>query len=138
MKITSYYPVLATADVAATQRFYEKFFGFAPRYVSDWYVHLGHPAHEFVGLALIAKDHETIPASGRTAAAGLLVNFEVDDVDGEYARLVAAGAPVLLPLKDEAFGQRHFIVQAPDGVMIDVVKPIPPTAEFAGGYVGGV
>lgn len=137
MQITSYYPVLATVDVAAAQRFYELHFGFTARYASDWYVHLAHPENEFVALALVDKDHETVPPAGRTPAAGLLVNFEVEDVDGEYRRLVDAGVEVLVPLRDEAFGQRHFILRGPDGVMIDVIKPIAPTAEYAGGYIDG-
>ena len=35
-----------------------------------------------------------------------------------------------MPLRDEAFGQRHFITADPNGVLIDVIKPIPPTAEY--------
>jgi catechol 2,3-dioxygenase-like lactoylglutathione lyase family enzyme len=134
MKITSYYPVLATADVAGARAFYERHLGFVARYVSDWYVHLGHQDRDDVALALVAKDHATVPVRARAAAAGLLINFEVDDVDAEYERLTKAGVEVLLPLRDEPFGQRHFIFQGPDGVLVDVVKPIPPTAEFAGGY----
>ena len=34
----------------------------------------------------------------------------------------------------EAFGQRHFITADPNGVLIDVIKPIPPSAEFAANY----
>ena len=34
----------------------------------------------------------------------------------------------------EAFGQRHFIPADPNGVLIDVIKPIPPSAEFAANY----
>ena len=137
MAITSYYPVLATADVPATARFYETMFGFVPRYVSEWYVHLGHSEHETVALAVVAKDHETVPPSGRVPAQGLLVNIEVDNVDAEYGRLMRAGAEIVVPLKDEPFGQRHFIVRAPDGVLVDVITPIPPTAEFVAAYVTG-
>ena len=34
-------------------------------------------------------------------------------------------------LRDEPFGQRHFITEDPNGVAIDVIKPIPPTPEYA-------
>jgi uncharacterized glyoxalase superfamily protein PhnB len=135
--ITGYYPVLATADVAAAASFYETYFRFVPRYVSEWYVHLGHPDHEAVALALVAKDHDTVPPVGRVAAQGLLVNFEVEDVDAEYARLVQLGADVVLPLRDEPFGQRHFIVRAPDGVLVDVITPIPPAEIYASNYLAG-
>jgi len=137
MRITSYYPVLATADVPGAQRFYQDLFGFSPRYVSDWYVHLAHPSHAWIALALVAADHETVPLAGRIPARGVLVNFEVDDAATEYERLSSAGVRVLVPIKDEAFGQRHFIIEGPDGVMIDVIEPIPPTEEFAAAYIGG-
>jgi hypothetical protein len=42
--------------------------------------------------------------------------------------------PILLALRDEAFGQRHFITADPNGTLIDIIKPIPPTAEFAARY----
>ncbi|MNR60687.1 hypothetical protein D3C85_1822330 [compost metagenome] len=46
----------------------------------------------------------------------------------------AAGLPILLPLRDEAFGQRHFITVDPSGVMLDIIQPIPPSPEFAALY----
>ena len=45
--------------------------------------------------------------------------------------------PVLLPLRDEAFGQRHFITSDPNGVLIDIIKPIPPSGEFVAQYEAG-
>lgn len=59
-------------------------------------------------------------------------------MDAEYARLVTgAGLKLELPLRNEAFGQRHFIVAAPDGVLIDVITPIAPTASYAACYEDG-
>lgn len=49
----------------------------------------------------------------------------------------AAGLPILLALRDEPFGQRHFITRDPGGVLIDVVKPIEPSAEFLAQYQEG-
>ncbi len=40
--------------------------------------------------------------------------------------LRAAGLPILLDIRDEDFGQRHFITADPNGMLIDVIKPIPP------------
>ena len=131
MKSTSYYPVLMTDDVAGTAAFYVEHFRFQPMFDSDWYVHLQSSESKRVNLAILQGDHETIPAEGRGKTSGLILNFEVEDVDGVYERLEAAGLPILLPLRDEAFGQRHFITRDPNGVLIDVIKPIPPSAEFA-------
>ena len=73
----------------------------------------------------------------RKPVQGLLLNFEIDDVDAEYARLKAAGLSILRDIKSEDFGQRHFITHDPAGVMIDVIKVIAPTAEFAAQYADG-
>jgi catechol 2,3-dioxygenase-like lactoylglutathione lyase family enzyme len=134
MRITSYYPVLMVADVAATACFYRTHFGFEAAFEADWYVHLQHGAHPAVNLAIVKGDHETVPAEGRGRAGGLILNFEVDDVDVVHDRLRDEGLPVLLSLRDESFGQRHFITADPNGVLIDVIRPIPATAEFAAQY----
>lgn len=137
MKTTSYYPVIMTADVSATADFYIRHFRFTPAFESGWYVHLVSTEDDSVNLAILDGEHETIPAVGRGRASGLILNFEVEDVDAEFARVEAAGLPVLLTLRDEPFGQRHFITVDPNGVLIDVIKPIPPSPEFAAQYADG-
>ncbi len=138
VKVTSYYPVLMTADVAATADFYKTHFGFMPLFTSDWYVHLQMADEPSVNLAVLDSRHETIPAAARgQVAGGTLLNFEVDDPDAVHDRLKAAGLPILLPLRDEAFGQRHFITRDPNGVLIDIIKPIPPSGEFVAQYEAG-
>ena len=130
MKTTSYYPVIMTGDVAGTVSFYVEHFRFKPVFESDWYVHLTSKEDRRVNLAVLDGDHATIPEAGRGRGSGLLINFEVKDVDAEYERARAAGLPILLALRDEAFGQRHFITADPNGVLIDIITPIPPTGEF--------
>lgn len=137
MQINSYYPVIMTEDVDQTSRFWRDRFGFQTAFESDWYVHLTHAAGRDVNLAILQRDHGTIPSSARgRTAAGILINFEVDDPDALYAELRQQDLPILLELRDEPFGQRHFITADPNGVLIDIIKPIPPSAEFADHYVG--
>jgi hypothetical protein len=38
--------------------------------------------------------------------------------------------------RDETFGHRHFITADPNGVLIDIIKPIPPSAYHAASYAG--
>lgn len=130
MSWNSAYPVLLTSDVGATAAFYRNHFGYTVNFEADWYVSLQREEWE---LAVLDRDHETVPENHRgVSAAGLLINIEVDDVDAEYERLVTSGPlePVL-PIRSEDFDQRHFIVTAPDGVLIDVISPIEPAGEFA-------
>lgn len=134
MKSNSYYPVLMTGDVAGTAAFYVEHFQFRPLFTSDWYVHLQSAEDEGVNLGIVQGDHETIPEEARGRASGLLINFEVSDPDAVYERAMASELPILRTLRDEPFGQRHFITRDPNGVLIDVIKPIPPSAEFAKQY----
>lgn len=134
MKTTSYYPVIMTSDVAATAAFYRTHFGFVPLFEADWYVHLQSTADASVNLAILDYRHETVPEKARKSAQGMILNFEVEDPDAIYASAQKAGLPILVTLRDEAFGQRHFITEDPNGVLIDVIKPIPPSGEFASGY----
>jgi len=134
VKVNSYYPVVMTGDVAGTAAFWQAHFGFVPLFSADWYVHLQLESDPSVNLAVLDGQHSTIPAVGRGRVAGLLLNFEVEDPDAMHERLKAAGLPILLPLRDEAFGQRHFITSDPNGVLIDIIKPIPPTGEFVAQY----
>jgi catechol 2,3-dioxygenase-like lactoylglutathione lyase family enzyme len=134
MKITSYYPVLMVEDVRATADFWARHFDFPPLFEADWYVHLRSSNDASINLAVLRGDHDTIPATGRGRASGLLINFEVEDVDAVHARVAAEGLPILLPLRDEDFGQRHFITQDPNGVLIDIITPIAPSDAYAAQY----
>lgn len=128
------YPVLMTTDVKSTAAFYRRHFGYEVTFEADWYVSLRRDQSE---LAVLDSGHETIPTGYRgPAATGLLLNLEVDDVDAEWERLVQSGdLEALLPIRSEEFGQRHFIVAGPDGVLIDVITNIEPSEAYASQYI---
>ncbi|KKB86318.1 glyoxalase [Devosia limi DSM 17137] len=130
MKITGDYPLLLVRDVAPAAAFYERHLGFQRLFDSDWYVQLRSSNNAATELALIVYDHETIPESGRTPTTGLLLSFEVEDAAAEYAAAQASGLSILQPLRDEPFGQRHFIMADPNGVLLDIITPIEPDAEW--------
>ncbi|WP_223774346.1 VOC family protein [Streptomyces sp. 135] len=138
-KLGSFYPVIATRDVAAARDFYVRHFGFEATFEADWYVSLHRPDAPQYELALLDHTHPTLPEGHRTPVrGGLLLNFEVDDVDAEHRRLVGqAGLPEVLSLRTEDFGQRHFIVAAPDGVLIDVITVVAAGEEYAEQYTPG-
>ncbi|WP_410000907.1 VOC family protein [Vannielia litorea] len=78
-----------------------------------------------------ARPRDDSGTGARRGGGRVLLNFEVEDVDAVHARLKAAGLPMLLDLRSEEFGQRHFITADPGGVLIDVITPIPPSETFA-------
>ncbi|WP_420114420.1 VOC family protein [Pseudactinotalea sp.] len=122
-----------SGDVDAAASFYRDLIGFETTFETDWYVSLRLGEFE---LAILAHDHATVPAGYGGLPRGVIVNLEVSDVDAVHDRVAgAAEVDVVLPLRDEDFGQRHFIVAAPDGVLLDIIQPVAPSEDYAGAYV---
>ncbi|MEU1954753.1 VOC family protein [Nocardia rhamnosiphila] len=139
MALGSFYPVIGTTRIAQARDFYTRWFGFEIIFEADWYVSLRRTEGErYYELALLDPTHPTVPAGYRKPVQGLLLNFEVDDVDAEWERLIVRGGlRAELDIRSEDFGQRHFLLADPSGVLIDVITEIPPTAEYAGQFAAG-
>lgn len=132
--VNNHFPVLMVEKVKETAEFYASFFGMNVVFSSDWYVQLrsaGEVAHE---IAVMRWDHETVPESKRAMTSGVLMSFEVDDAANIHEKALAEGLPILLSLKDEDFGQRHFMTTDPHGNLVDVITPIEPSKEYADMY----
>ncbi|CAH0121727.1 MULTISPECIES: VOC family protein [unclassified Paenibacillus] len=140
MRTNSFYPVILTEKVALSAAFYKEHFGFEAVYEADWYVSMKLAQGEIpYELAILDATHHTVPAAYRQKAQGLILNFEVEDVDAEYRRLIVdRRLPLQLDLRDEEFGQRHFITSDPNGVLIDVIKIIPPSESESAQYIEAV
>ena len=137
MKISQFYPLIQTNAVEETAAFYRQNFGFKALFESDWYYHLQSETDATVNITVLKADHETIPEEARGVTKGMILSFEVEDVDAEDARLQGNGVPVVQTLQDEPHGQRHAIYRDPNGILIDVITPIEPSAEFLSGYADG-
>lgn len=139
MKLKSFYPVIGTKKVAETTKFYTTHFPFEIAFEADWYVSLiwnhGDSTDAAHQLAILDFEHPTVPEGFRKPMqGGLILNFEVEDVDAEYKRLTEAGLSLHLDIRSEDWGQRHFITSDPNGVLIDLIQLIPPSEEFAKMY----
>jgi len=56
---------------------------------------------------------------------GMYLTIEVDDVDKIYKKLKKNGLPIPIEIRDEPWGDRHFAIQDPNGISIDIVKYTP-------------
>lgn len=130
MRVSSLYPLLQVSNVAAVAAFYETHLGFSRIFTSDWYVQLRAEAEHPFEIAVIEKDHDSIPEAYRGQSRAIILSLYVDDAAQEETRLRAAGVPIVQSLRDEVFGQRHFIAASPEGVLIDVITPIAPDPAF--------
>lgn len=125
------FPDVPSARLPESRDFYVRLLEMEVVFDSDWYVLLRDPRRPRLQLAFVAHDHESLPAAFREPARGLLVTAEVDDVDAIHARARAMGAEIAQELRDEEFGQRHFMAVDPNGLLVDVYEPIP----FSDGFL---
>lgn len=130
MQTSSFYPLIQVADVDGTARFYETHLGFTRTYGLDWYVQLRAASEHPFELAIIAQDHDSIPATHQGPSRNVILSLYVEDAAAEHARMAAAGVTIAQPLRDEVFGQRHFIAVDPNGVLIDIITPIAPDPDW--------
>lgn len=52
-----------------------------------------------------------------------ILDFQVDDVDADYDRIVALGATVVMPPTTQPWGSRAMIFTDPDGNLVNVFSP---------------
>ncbi len=122
--VRSFYPGIVTARFYESWDFYTTHLGFRTVQENDAYVHLQHPT----GCQLALLRHETagdVPELvSATDGRGFWLGLKVDDADEMYARLAAAGVPVVSPPENKPWGERHFVVRDPNGVTIYVAHPL--------------
>lgn len=137
MKVTSFYPVIQSGKVSETAAFYTAYFGFEKVFEADWYVSLKLANSEIpFELAILDPAHSTVPEGHGASVNGLILNLEIEDADAEYERLIQiAKLPLLQDIRDEEFGQRHFITADPNGVLIDMIQVIPPSEAYSEQYL---
>jgi len=135
--VRSIYPVLMTEKLNESAAFYKTYFGFTETFSSDWYISLSHP--DGGELALIDAAHESMPAHYRSPAKGMILNIEVEDATHMYKAIQEQNSGIIvMALRDEAWGQRHFMVEDPNGIPVAVIEIIPPSEKFQKNYNEGV
>lgn len=127
---SSVYPVLCCRDLDQNRDFYCTLLDLEVMFECGWYTALACRGGRHQQLALVLPDHPSVPEPFGVDPAGVLVSFEVDDVDAVHDRAARADLEIALSLRDEEFGQRHFMTVDPNGLLVDVIQVIPPTAAF--------
>lgn len=121
MQISSSAVSLNVEDVTASSAFLVEHFGFREQMAADGFASL---AREDAGMNVVflRRGLESLPADQRDdRAAGLILAFVVDDLEGELARLRAEGVAITMPLIEEEWGERAFQVRDPNGVIVQLV-----------------
>jgi catechol 2,3-dioxygenase-like lactoylglutathione lyase family enzyme len=127
----SLFPDICSTDLPACKIFYENLLGMKTVFELDWYIQMQSPADETLQIAFVAQDHDSVPPGYGLKAQGVVVTVEMDDVDLVYRRALSLKLPVVQELKDEDWGQRHFMARDPNGLLVDLVQLIEPSEAYA-------
>lgn len=114
---------VVTEKVQESRDFYVRLFGCEVIYEGEgsWFVLLRLGNAE---LGFMKPDLDTQAPVFRPAfqGKGVWVAVEVEDVEAEYRRIQGMGVPIEAALRDEPWGDRHFVVVDPNGIGVDVVQ----------------
>ncbi len=121
MQITASAVSLNVEDVAASSAFLSRHFGFQVEMAAAGFASLTRQ-DAGMNVVFLQRGLETLPADQRDEhAAGLILAFVVDDLEGELARLRGEGVAITMPLTSEEWGERAFQVRDPNGVIVQLV-----------------
>jgi uncharacterized glyoxalase superfamily protein PhnB len=134
MHLQDFYPIVVTEHLTPCRDFYRRWFGLEVSFEASWFILLG-ATNGKASLAFMHPSHPTAPPGPEPFnGQGMCLEFQVADAQAEHERFVRGGAPLVLPLRDEPFGQRRFGLFDPAGVWIDVVEQIEPAAGWWNRY----
>lgn len=128
MDMKDLYALVVVDDPAVARDWYVRHLGFVAVVETDWFVYLASSGQRPFALAFMRAGLDSQLPQFRTALTGsaLIVTIEVADVRETLAAVLASGAEPAEPLRDEPWGQRHFMLRDPAGVWVDIVQQIPP------------
>ena len=121
MQITRSAVSLNVDDVPASSKFLIDHFGFHEAMAADGFASLTRDDAN-IHVVFLRTGLPTLPADQRDVhATGLILAFEVADLEGELARLEGEGVTITMPLTSEEWGERAFQVRDPNGVIVQLV-----------------
>jgi uncharacterized glyoxalase superfamily protein PhnB len=131
MRVLRIVPNVSSESFGACRDFYVDLFDLVVSVeLDDWYLQLMSPDEPTVNIGFVKPGHELF--ADRTASddgcSSLVLTIHVDDVDEAYARAQRRGAEIVTGIRDEHHGQRHFLVVDPNGLLLNVMSAVAPSA----------
>jgi catechol 2,3-dioxygenase-like lactoylglutathione lyase family enzyme len=118
---------IITANLAATKTFYTTVLNFKVLFENDWYFLLstadGNDQLSFLKPNMPQQAPIFQSAFG---GQGVYLTIEVEDADAMYKMIKEKAIPIEVKLRDEPWGDRHFVIKDPNGIGVDIVKYTAP------------
>jgi predicted enzyme related to lactoylglutathione lyase len=116
MNLKRMFALVNVDSIAHIKDFYCDNFGFSVAMEAPGYLQLVNGGNQ---LGFMVADQYAPEAFG---GKGLFMCLEVADVDAEAARLTKAKIPVVVPLRDNPWGDRSIVFRDPVGVNVYVFQ----------------
>lgn len=129
------FTVYAVENLAAAKTFYSDHFNFEVAFENEWYLHLVSETGVQIGFLLPNQPTQPSIFQKPYNGNGVIFSLEVEDADAAYAEAEANALKIVLELRSEDWGQRHFCIEDPNGIHIDIVEAVAPTEEYQQSYV---
>ncbi|MET0190955.1 MAG: VOC family protein [Pseudonocardia sediminis] len=107
-------PNLRVADIEAARGFYSGFLGLGTEEFNLGWVARYTSPETGANVQLVTRD--------ATSAEDAVISVHTPDVDAAYAEAQSLGYEIVHPLTVEEWGVRRFLVRAPDGNVVNVVR----------------
>lgn len=121
--IQAMFPVMVASNLAEIKQFYTSVFGFnAVFYDAEFYLHL--VSNSGVQLGFLLPEHPTQPQFLQPLMSpdGYVISLEVTDAAKAFEEAVSMKLSIAMELKEEDWGQIHFMLEDPAGFKIDIVE----------------
>lgn len=118
---------ILTKKIAESKTFYSENLGFGVSFQNEFYL-LMHTPNKQAEISFLLPNHPTqqpffhAPFVGQ----GIYLTIEVDEVDSLYHEIKKKGVEIKVDLRDEPWGDRHFSIEDPNGIGIDIVEYSAP------------
>ena len=117
---------IVTNKLAETKTFYTTILDFGVTFENEFYLLLHTPNKE-AEISFLLPNHPSQQPLFQKAfeGNGMYLTIEVDDVDKVYKEIKKKGIDIKIDIRNEPWGDRHFAIQDPNGIGIDIVKYSP-------------
>ncbi|WP_062052882.1 VOC family protein [Aquimarina longa] len=118
---------ILTSKLSETKSFYVENLSFKIKFENEFYLLLKTPNNKDA-LSFLLPHHPTQqpffhePFLGK----GMYITIEVENVDELYENIKRKGVEIKVDMRDEPWGERHFAIEDPNGIGIDIVKYTKP------------
>ena len=117
---------IITEKLAETKKFYTEVLNFGVTFENELYL-LMHTPSKSSEISFLLPNHPSQQSLFQKPfkGEGMYLTIEVDDVDSLYQALKKKGVEIKIEIRNEPWGDRHFAIQDPNGIGIDLVKYSP-------------